>query len=57
MKKNKGYELKKILEFCLKCNKFFSFIPSKVLNKSKPKVLQTRNLTMIYFKDDFYHRW
>ena len=132
MKKNKGYELKKILEFCLspdlgglelfmvncyrdfsqkteckvvveegtkldkylendekfyiKRNKLLPFIPAlklarlideeeidvvhfhwtrdittvvlaKVLSKRKPKIVQTRNMTMTRFKDDFYHRW
>ena len=30
---------------------------AKVLSKKKPKIMQTRNMTMTRFKDDFYHRW
>ncbi len=30
---------------------------AKVLSKRKPKIMQTRNMTMTRFKDDFYHRW
>jgi glycosyltransferase involved in cell wall biosynthesis len=30
---------------------------AKVLSKKKPKIIQTRNMTMTRFKDDFYHRW
>ena len=30
---------------------------AKVLSKKKPKLLQTRNMTMTRFKDDFYHKW
>lgn len=30
---------------------------AKVLSKSKPKLVQTRNMTMTRFKDDFYHRF
>ncbi len=30
---------------------------AKTLAKSKPKIVQTRNMTMTRFKDDFYHRW
>lgn len=29
---------------------------SKILSKRKPKIAQTRNMTMTRFKDDFYHR-
>ncbi|MCD6432587.1 MAG: glycosyltransferase family 4 protein [Sulfurimonas sp.] len=29
---------------------------AKILSKKKPKVVQTRNMTMTRFKDDFYHR-
>lgn len=29
----------------------------KLLSKRKPKVIQTRNMTMTRFKDDFYHKW
>ena len=29
---------------------------AKMLCKSKPKIVQTRNMTMTRFKDDFYHR-
>jgi len=29
---------------------------AKLLSKSKPKIIQTRNMTMTRFKDDFYHR-
>lgn len=29
----------------------------RVLSKKKPKIVQTRNMTMTRFKDDFYHRW
>ena len=29
---------------------------AKMLSKSKPKIVQTRNMTMTRFKDDFYHR-
>lgn len=30
---------------------------AKLLSKSKPKLVQTRNMTMTRFKDDFYHRF
>ena len=30
---------------------------AKVLSKRKPKIMQTRNMTMTRFKDDFYHKW
>ena len=30
---------------------------AKVLCKSNPKIIQTRNMTMTRFKDDFYHKW
>lgn len=30
---------------------------ARVLSKKKPKIIQTRNMTMTRFKDDFYHRW
>jgi len=30
---------------------------AKVMSKRKPKIVQTRNMTMTRFKDDFYHRW
>lgn len=30
---------------------------AKVLSKRKPKLVQTRNMTMTRFKDDFYHRF
>jgi len=30
---------------------------AKVLSKKKPKLIQTRNMTMTRFKDDFYHRF
>jgi len=29
---------------------------AKMLSKKKPKIAQTRNMTMTRFKDDFYHR-
>lgn len=29
---------------------------SKLLSKRKPKIIQTRNMTMTRFKNDFYHR-
>jgi len=29
----------------------------KVFSKRKPKIIQTRNMTMTRFKDDFYHKW
>lgn len=29
---------------------------AKLLSKSKPKIVQTRNMTMTRFKNDFYHR-
>ncbi len=29
---------------------------AKILSKKKPKIVQTRNMTMTRFKDDFYHR-
>ena len=32
-------------------------ILAKVLSKKKPQIIQTRNMTMTRFKDDFYHRW
>jgi len=30
---------------------------ARLLSKSNPKIVQTRNMTMTRFKDDFYHRW
>jgi len=30
---------------------------AKLLSKQKPKLVQTRNMTMTRFKDDFYHRF
>ncbi len=30
---------------------------AKLLSTCKPKLVQTRNMTMTRFKDDFYHRW
>lgn len=30
---------------------------AKLLSKKKPQIVQTRNMTMTRFKDDFYHRW
>jgi glycosyltransferase involved in cell wall biosynthesis len=32
-------------------------VMAKVLSKKKPKLVQTRNMTMTRFKDDFYHRF
>lgn len=32
-------------------------IIAKLLSKSKPKVVQSRHMTMTRFKDDFYHRF
>ncbi|MDB2405614.1 glycosyltransferase family 4 protein [Arcobacteraceae bacterium] len=30
---------------------------AKVLSKKEPQIIQTRNMTMTRFKDDFYHKW
>jgi len=30
---------------------------AKLLSRRKPKVIQTRNMTMTRFKDDVYHKW
>ena len=30
---------------------------AKVLSKRKPKIIQSRHMTMTRFKDDFYHKW
>ena len=30
---------------------------AKVLSKRKPKLIQSRHMTMTRFKDDFYHKW
>jgi len=30
---------------------------AKVFSQRKPKIVQTRNMTMTRFKDDVYHRW
>lgn len=30
---------------------------AKLISKKKPKLVQTRNMTMTRFKDDVYHRW
>lgn len=30
---------------------------AKVLSEKKPKIIQTRNMSMTRFKDDIYHRW
>ena len=30
---------------------------AKLLSKKKPKIVQSRHMTMTRFKDDFYHRW
>ena len=32
-------------------------ILAKILSKKNPKIIQTRNMTMTRFKDDFYHKW
>jgi glycosyltransferase involved in cell wall biosynthesis len=29
----------------------------RLLSKRKPKIIQTRNMTMTRFKNDFYHKW
>jgi len=29
----------------------------KIFSKRKPSIIQTRNMTMTRFKDDFYHKW
>ena len=34
-----------------------TLVLAKVLCKSNPKIIQTRNMTMTRFKDDFYHKW
>ncbi len=30
---------------------------AKLLSRKKPKIIQTRNMTMTRFKDDIYHKW
>jgi glycosyltransferase involved in cell wall biosynthesis len=30
---------------------------AKIFSKRRPKIIQTRNMTMTRFKDDFYHKW
>ncbi|TQV64430.1 MAG: glycosyltransferase, partial [Sulfurovum sp.] len=30
---------------------------AKIFSKQKPKIIQTRHMTMTRFKDDFYHKW
>lgn len=30
---------------------------AKILSRKNPKIIQTRNMTMTRFKDDFYHKW
>jgi len=30
---------------------------AKILSKKKPKIIQTRNMHITRFKDDFYHKW
>ena len=30
---------------------------AKVLSQRKPQIMQTRNMTMTRFKNDFYHKW
>ena len=30
---------------------------AKVLSRRKPKIIQTRNMSMTRFKSDFYHKW
>lgn len=30
---------------------------AKLISKNNPKIIQTRNMTMTRFKDDFYHKW
>ena len=32
-------------------------VVARVLSKKKPKIVQTRHMTMTRFKDDFYHKW
>jgi glycosyltransferase involved in cell wall biosynthesis len=32
-------------------------ILAKVISKKKPKIIQSRHMTMTRFKDDFYHKW
>lgn len=34
-----------------------TIVLGKILSKQKPKIIQTRNMTMTRFKSDFYHRW
>jgi glycosyltransferase involved in cell wall biosynthesis len=30
---------------------------AKILSKNKPKIIQTRNMTITRYKNDFYHKW
>jgi L-malate glycosyltransferase len=30
---------------------------AKLISKKKPKIIQSRHMTMTRFKDDFYHKW
>ena len=30
---------------------------ARILSQNKPKLMQTRNMTMTRFKNDFYHKW
>jgi glycosyltransferase involved in cell wall biosynthesis len=34
-----------------------TIVLAKVLSRRKPKVIQSRHMSMTRFKDDFYHRW
>ena len=34
-----------------------TIVLAKILSKNKPKIIQTRNMTMTRFKNDFYHKW
>jgi len=38
-------------------NDIATIVLAKLLSKKTPKIIQTRNMTMTRFKNDFYHKW
>ena len=38
-------------------NDIATVILAKILSKKNPNIIQTRNMSMTRFKDDFYHKW
>ncbi len=38
-------------------NDIFIVVLAKILSTNKPKIIQTRNMHMTRYKNDFYHKW